>query len=584
MKKLLLALSLVILASVGCCGEKIYGTFEPFGFGGKIPKVACATASNTHVASNQDEIPKDKLSVEEVAELEVTVENSYEAPLDKSPEETSNSEISSTFSREEPPDTKMIDASAGAKDEEEIVEEGESDSKENPLDTALDFYQASQELWSCGELEEAIDALDKAYSLILNVKSDSDPATIQQKEDLRILISRRLIEIYASRYTAVDGNHTPIPLTMNEHVEYEIKQFQTVERNFFINSYKRSRRYIDKIVRELNEAGLPEELAWLPLVESGFNVSALSPARALGLWQFIPSTGYKFGLKRDDWIDERLDPEKSTNAAIAYLRELHRMFGDWTTVLASYNSGEGNVLRVIRGQKINYLDNFWDLYERLPRETARYVPRFLATLHILKEPEQYGFDLGKTEEPLSFEVVTIEKQVRLDAIAKELGISEALLSDLNPELRLEVTPPTPYSLRIPPAMSEVLLASLDSIPEWSRVRTSKLSYVYHRISKGETLSSIAKRYKTTVAAISKANNIRNRRLISIGRGLKIPLRGGRVYAAKSGEKYTVKKGDSLWLIAEKFNTNVETLKSINNLKSSNIAVGQTIKLNVAGKI
>ena len=552
---------------------------------------ACATAPNTHVARSQDEIPKEKLSVEEVVAVEVTVENSYEAPLDKSPAETSNPEISLTPSREQSPESKteIIHAPSGAKDEKEIiVEEGNGDKKQNLLDTALDFYQASQELWSRGELEEAIDALDKAYSLILNVNSDSDPAMIQEKEDLRILISRRLIEIYASRYTAVNGDHKAIPLTMNEHVEYEIKQFQTVERNFFINSYKRSGRYIDKIVKELNEAGLPEELAWLPLVESGFNERALSPARALGLWQFIASTGYKFGLKRDNWIDERLDAEKSTKAAIAYLQELHLMFGDWTTVLAAYNSGEGNVLRVIKGQKINYLDNFWDLYERLPRETARYVPRFLATLHILKEPEQYGFDLGETEEPLSFEVVTIEKQLRLDAITKELGISGALLSDLNPELRLMVTPPTPYSLRIPPAMSEMLLAGLDSIPEWSRVRTSlakrhtkgssELSYTYHRVSKGESLSCIAERYKTTVAAISKANNIRNRPLIKTGQRLKIPLSGSKVNASKSGETYTVKKGDSLWLIAQTFNTDGETLKRINNLKSSSIVVGQTIKV------
>jgi len=524
MKKLLLVLSLVILVSVGCFGEKLCGTFEPSGFRGRILKVASATANN-HVASNQDEIPKEKLSVEEVAAVEVTVENSYKAPLDKSPEETSNSETSLTPSREESSGTEIIDTPVGAKDEEEIiVEEDNGDKKENLLDAALDFYQTSQELWSRGELEEAINALDEAYSLILDVNSDSDPSMIQEKENLRILISRRLVEIYASRYTAVNGDHKAIPLTMNERVEYEIKQFQTVERDFFIDSYKQSWRYIDKIVKELNEAGLPEELAWLPLVESGFNVRAFSPARALGLWQFIASTGYKFGLKRDDWIDERLDPEKSTKAAIAYLQELHSMFGDWTTVLAAYNSGEGNVLRVIRGQKINYLDNFWDLYERLPRETARYVPRFLATLHILKEPEQYGFDLGETEEPLPFEVVTIEKQVRLDAIAKELGISEVLLSDLNPELRLKVTPPTPYSLGVPPAMSEVLLASLGSIPAWSPVRRSKLSYVYHRVSKGETLSSIAERYKTTVAAISKANNIRSRQLIKTGQRLKIPLR------------------------------------------------------------
>jgi len=431
----------------------------------------CTVGANTLVASNQDGIPTEKLSVEEVVAAEFTVQNL--------------------------------------------------------LDTALGFYQASQELWSRGELEEAINALDQAYSLILDVNGDSDPAVIQQKEDLRILISRRLIEIYASRYTAVNGNHKAIPLTMNERVEYEIKQFQTVERDFFIDSYKRSGRYIDKIVKGFKEAGLPEELAWLPLVESGFKVRAFSPARALGLWQFIASTGYKFGLKRDDWVDERLDPEKSTKAAIAYLQELHRMLGDWTTVLAAYNSGEENVLRVIGGQKINYLDNFWDLYERLPLETARYVPRFLATLHILKNSEQYGFDLGETEEPFSFEVVTIEKQVRLDAIAKELGISEALLSDLNPELRLKVTPRTSYSLRIPLAMSKVLFARLNSIPEASHVRTTeispRLSLVYHCVSKGETLSSIARRYKTTVTAISKANNITDRQLIKIGLRLKIPL-------------------------------------------------------------
>ncbi len=546
---------------------------------------ACATAPNTRVAGNRDEIRNEKPSVEKVAAAGFIVEKSHEAPLDKSPKETSNSDIYLTPSKEKFPDMNTMNALDRAKGEEGIrVEEDNGGKKENLLDTALDFYQTSQELWSRGEIEEAVNALDEAYSLLLSVSSESDPVITQQKEDLRILISRRLIEIYASRYTAIDGNHKAIPLKKNEHVEYEIRQFQTVERNFFINSHKRSGRYIDKIVKELNEAGLPKELAWLPLVESGFNVSALSPARALGLWQFIPSTGYKFGLKRDDWIDERLDPEKSTKAAIDYLQELHRMFGDWTTVLAAYNSGEGNVLRVIRGQKIDYLDNFWDLYEGLPRETARYVPRFLATLHILEEPEQYGFDLGETEAPLAFEEVTIEKQVRLDAIAKELGISEALLSDLNPELRLKVTPPSPYPLRVPPAMSKVLLASLDNIPEWSHIRTILASYAYHRVRKGETLYSIAKRYKTTVAAIAKANNIRNGRVIRAGQRLRIPLSGGKASASKSAETYTVKWGDSLWFIAQKFCTDVETLKRINHLKSSDIAVGQTIILNAQNRI
>lgn len=392
--------------------------------------------------------------------------------------------------------------------------------EQNLLDTALDFYQDSQELWTRGELDKAISALDEAYLLMLDAKSE-DPAIVEQKEDLRILISRRLIEIYALRYTAVDGKYKAIPLTMNEHVECEIRQFQTVERESFINSYRRSKKYIDMILKELSRAGLPQELAWLPLVESGFNVKAFSRARALGIWQFIASTGSKFGLRRDHWVDERLDPEKSTKAAIAYLQELHLMFGDWTTVLASYNSGEGNVLRVIRGQKINYLDNFWDLYESLPHETARYVPRFLATLHILKNPDQYGFDLRKSDEPLSFERVTIQKQVKLADVAKTLGISENLLCDLNPELRVGVTPPNTYSLKIPPGTSTALLSSLDRMPGWSSDKGSS-KYLYHRVSKGETLSSIAKKYKTSVSAISKANHIGNNQSIKTGQRIKIP--------------------------------------------------------------
>jgi membrane-bound lytic murein transglycosylase D len=116
--------------------------------------------------------------------------------------------------------------------------------------------------------------------------------------------------------------------------------FQTVEREFFLESYQRSGRYREQFARTIRDAGMPEDLAWLPLIESGFKVKALSRARALGLWQFIPSTGYKFGLKRNDWVDERLDPEKSTMAAIAYMKELHQIFGDWATVLAAYNCGE----------------------------------------------------------------------------------------------------------------------------------------------------------------------------------------------------------------------------------------------------
>jgi membrane-bound lytic murein transglycosylase D len=454
---------------------------------------------------------------------------------------------------------------------------------QNLLDTALDLINASQEYWSEGNLEQAIVTLDEAYTLVVEVDTGINPELIQQKEDLRFTISRRILEIYASRYTAVNGNHNEIPLTMNEHVEKEIKRFTGPERTFFIESYKRSGRYMPKILEALKEAGLPEELAWLPLIESGFKVRALSRARALGLWQFIPSTGYKFGLKRDTWVDERLDPEKATAAAIAYMKELHQIFGDWTTVLAAYNCGEGRVLRKIRNQKINYLDNFWDLYQQLPRETARYVPRFLATLHILSDPAKYGLELGEPDSPLTYEAVTIEKPVHLKAVAKKIGVTSKELTDLNPELRQKATPSTPYTLKIPEGRSNVLFAHLDEIPKWS---PPKSAYAYHRVRKGETLSTIARRYRTSVSKIVRANNIRKKHYIRVGQKLKIPLRGtsvGNTYASSKakllpGGKYRVRKGDSLWLIAKRFNTNTKTLKQINDLRSTRLSVGQVLKV------
>jgi membrane-bound lytic murein transglycosylase D len=449
------------------------------------------------------------------------------------------------------------------------------------LDTALEYCNAAQDFWIEGSLDKAIEALDEAYSLVLRVDTEQHPELIQQTEDLRFMISKRILEIYASRYTAVNGNHNEIPLTMNVHVEKEIKRFTGPEKKFFIESYRRSGMYRDKIVASLKEAGMPEELSWLPLIESGFKVKALSRARALGLWQFIPSTGYKFGLKRDVWIDERLDPEKATAAAIAYLTELHKIFGEWTTVLAAYNCGEGNVLKVIRRQKINYLDNFWDLYERLPRETARYVPRFLATLHIMKDPEKYGMILDETDEPVPYEAVTVNKQMHLKTVAKEIGVPFKDLSGLNPELRHHATPASEYELKVPVEKKEEFLAKLDGISAWS---LPKSAYVYHRVRKGETLSTIALRYRTSVRKIVIANNIRKKHFIRAGQKLKIPLRGSTAtyYASKnelsSNGTYRIKKGDSLWLIARKFNTNTKKLQRINNLTSTRLYVGQILKV------
>jgi membrane-bound lytic murein transglycosylase D len=478
---------------------------------------------------------------------------------------------------------------------ETIIADAE-DPEENPenevnaeelLDSALDFVNASQEFWADGNLEKAIETLDRAYELVLKVDTESRPDLIQQQEDLRFMTAKRILEIYASRYKAVNGNHREIPLTMNEHVEMEIKSFQGIERGFFVESYKRSGLYINKIKASLREAGLPEELAWMPHIESWFKVKALSPARALGIWQFIPSTGYKFGLKRDTWIDERMDPEKATAAAIAYLKELHQMFGDWTTVLAAYNCGEGAVLRRISKQKINYLDNFWDLYSQLPRETARYVPRFLATLHILKDPAKYGFTLDEIDQPVAYETVGIQKQVQLKTVAESLGVTLEELAALNPELRLQITPPTQYTLKVPAGKKDAVLACMDVIQPWATsqddIGPSSGAYVYHMVQSNETLTAIAKKYNTSTRKIAKANRINRKHRLRAGTKLRIPVSGGALVVADASKskvsaagKYRVKKGDTLWLIARKFNTDTKTLQQINRMRSTDLKVGQFI--------
>jgi membrane-bound lytic murein transglycosylase D len=338
------------------------------------------------------------------------------------------------------------------------------------------------------------------------------------------------------------------------------------------------------IVRMLREEGLPEELSWLPLVESGFKTRALSRARALGLWQFISSTGYRFGLSRSHWIDERMDPEKSTRGAIGYLTELHGMFGDWMTALAGYNCGEHRVMSVIRRQQDNYMDHFWDVFEQLPRETARYVPRFLATLLIVRDPEKYGFELPDLLPPVGFETVSVERHVKLTDLDRALGLAGGTLSALNPELRRGVTPGEAYELNVPAAAAPTFEAKLAELAPYV---PPKDTYVVHRVRRGETLSTIARRHGTSVSAIVRANNLRSRHRIQSGQRLKIPSRGATVRASTSiatgGQAATlshrVRRGDSLWKLASRYGTTVDRIKRDNGLRGDRLYVGQRLVIN-----
>ncbi len=474
---------------------------------------------------------------------------------------------------------------SGATDEVASAEEPYTDQKR--IDDALYIYQEALENWDSGEPDKAIQSLDQSYQIICSIKNDTDPEITQQKEDLRLLISKRVLEIYASRSHAQIGSSREIPLAMNQHVAREIKRFQTTERNYFMRAYRLSGKYRPYIVNQMRKAGLPEDLSWLPLIESGFKTRALSRARALGLWQFIASTAYRFDLRRDRWVDQRMDPERSTQAAINYLSSLHELFGDWTTVLAAYNCGEGNVLRRIRQQRVNYLDNFWDLYLRLPLETARYVPRFLASLHIIKNPAEYGFTALQLDQPLEYEKVEINRQMRLKDIAKAMQVRAAELEELNPSLRHKATPNYPFTLNLPPETGETFLAGLEQIPKW---QPPKRAYVVHRVRLGQTLSEIALRYRVPVRRIVRANGLRSASRIRAGQRLKIPMRGhvivasNKAYSQKgSTVQYQVKRGDSLWRIAKRFNTTVPEIKALNGIYSDVLQSGQVITVQTGGR-
>jgi membrane-bound lytic murein transglycosylase D len=343
------------------------------------------------------------------------------------------------------------------------------------------------------------------------------------------------------------------------------------------------------MIQALRENHMPEQLAWLPLIESGFKTRALSKARALGPWQFIPSTGYRYGLARNHWYDERMDPVKSTYAAIAYLQDLHGLFGDWLTALAAYNCGEGRVLRTINRQHINYLDHFWDLYTQLPRETARYVPRFIATLLIINDPAKYGFELPPVDPPVHYESVEIERAIALDQLDQVLGLEKGELKALNPEIRRGVTPNKNYTLRVPIQTSDEVLAKIDSLP---KAELTANEFVVHRVRRGDSLSKIASRYGTTISRIMAANRLSNQHRIWPGQKIKVPGRNVSLVdlanegKAQSGNRswktYTVRAGDSLWRIAKNHNVSVSDVKSWNSLNNNRLHLGQQLKLMAPG--
>jgi hypothetical protein len=308
------------------------------------------------------------------------------------------------------------------------------------------------------------------------------------------------------------------PKLLNDRVKIYIELFQNKADNFFTKSLARSQAYEGIIRPILREKNLPEELLYLALIESGYNPHAQSRAKATGIWQFMNGTAKRFGLRVDQWIDERRDPEKSTLAAADYLKSLYEMFNCWYLAAAGYNAGEGKILQAMKRAKSQ---DFWAISKQryLKRETKEYVPRLLAAMIIAQDPAKYGFSNIDYHPPLVYEKVVVPSGVRLDRIARAAETNIEELRALNPALRRDKTPPQDpsFEIKLPPGKKEAFERNFPQVFKLDP-RTARK----HLVRQGETLGQIAKKYKVDLRELCEGNEIMPKTPIKPGMTLLLP--------------------------------------------------------------
>ena len=312
-----------------------------------------------------------------------------------------------------------------------------------------------------------------------------------------------------------------LPIVFNDAVKYYVLYFTNEKKKVFANWLKKSRRYVPMIKVILKEHGLPEDLVYLAMIESGFNPKAYSSAKACGPWQFIYETGGRYGLRVNFWIDERRDPEKSTVAAAKYLTDLFNQFGHWYLAAAGYNAGERRVEKAIEKHNTN---DFWELskYNALPRETREYIPRLIAASIIAKDPERFGFGNIPYDDPLAFVEVKVPGATLLTAIARANSMDVGVLKSLNPELLRGLTPPYSDEYRIKlPARTKVerFLAKLET----SSVHERKIrDVIVYKVKKKDTVARVLKKYGVTMEELYMVNECGEHLKIKPGMALNIP--------------------------------------------------------------
>ena len=400
------------------------------------------------------------------------------------------------------------------------------------------------------------------------------PAAIDEVAELTFPVDEQLKE--HAEVAAKKVSHD-LPLTVNDTVVSYLNFFQTPRGRAIVeNGLRRSGKFQPMIARVLGEEGVPQDLIYLAQAESAFQPLALSRAGARGIWQFVQWRGNEYGLKRSWWVDERLDPEKATRAAAQHLRDLYGLFGDWYLAIAAYNCGPGNVQKGV--ERTGYAD-FWELYKRnvLPRETRNYVPIILALTLIAKDAAHYGIAV-EPDPPVDFDVIKPGRAIDLRLVAETIDVDVATLRALNPSLLRMATPEDPnFVLYLPKGTSQRFSAEIADIPadKW-------VSWRRHRVESGDTLTSIARQYRVTPAAIADANDLDRSEPLTIGGKLIIPATRPPEETKSRLVRYRVRKGDTLEGIADQFSVNGEQIRKWNGLKAPKVSRGMVLRIYTVG--
>ena len=386
-----------------------------------------------------------------------------------------------------------------------------------------------------------------------------------------------------------------LPALNSKHVaEYE--RWYSSRPQYIERLIKRATPYLYYIATQVEQRNMPMEIALLPAIESAFKPHALSSAKAVGLWQFIPATGRHYGLKQNWWYDGRKDIYSSTNAALNYLEKLNADFnGDWLLALASYNAGEGTVSRAIlankrKGKPTHYTNL------KLRSETVRYVPKLIALSNIIKNPEKYGLKIARVPNEPYFDIIRLNSQIELAVVADAANIPIKELELLNPGFKRWATDPAgPHRLLVAASTAEMIADAIAGIPQHKRVR-----WAHYRVRKGDTLSGIAVSHGISVASLKKTNKLKSSR-ISINQDLLIPQsrsynnkksdiktatasRNKRTNVSSPSSKQSpkiisVRKGDTLWSLSRRYKVTLNELLKWNKINTNDLLFhGQKLKI------